>query len=197
MYGITLIKNISKLSIRSIKPIFKKHLEKDVLLYKYEKPKFFLLINALSVVQGVFWSYLGYFLLKQMSNPEVYSKSPFWNWLYTKQMKYKDVMGYCAILFGVLMVFITLFYTHRSINYLTLNKGGKYLTIETYKVPGLENKFKVPLNQVSANYTRQDSKGYITLQIKNKWFYYIIDKRGEFNNPALFDCTAGIQRNFS
>ena len=46
------------------------------------------------------------------------------------------------------MVFITLFYTHRSINYLTLNKGGKYLTIETYKVPGLENKFKVPLNQV-------------------------------------------------
>ena len=127
MYGITLIKNISKLSIRSIKPsflifninkekitnrnycnylVFKKHLEKDVLLYKYEKPKFFLLINALSVVQGVFWSYLGYFLLKQMSNPEVYSKSPFWNWLYTKQMKYKDVMGYCAILFGKFFFFL-------------------------------------------------------------------------------------------
>ncbi len=39
-----------------------------------------------------------------------------------------------------------------------------------------------------------DEKAFVVLKIMNHRFYYMIDKRGEFLQPTLFDTTVGVKR---
>jgi hypothetical protein len=43
-------------------------------------------------------------------------------------------------------------------------------------------------------YFHVDEKAFVVLKIKNHRFYYMIDKRGEFLQPTLFDTSAGVHR---
>ncbi|KYQ55679.1 hypothetical protein ALC60_05430, partial [Trachymyrmex zeteki] len=80
----------------------------------------------------------------------------------------------------------------RSIKYIILNKGGKTLSIITYHMQKKKSKLNLPVGVVKCTADRQDDTGtYLPLKIKNKSFYYIVNKSGTFVNSNLFDHIMG------
>lgn len=85
-------------------------------------------------------------------------------------------------------------YTLRSVRYLILNKGGKKLTFVTYTPFGKNRMMTVPMENVCCKEARNIARVQLPLKIKNRWMHYMLDMRGEFKNPLLFDSTAGLMR---
>lgn len=52
----------------------------------------------------------------------------------------------------------------------------------------------VPLKNVSAEESRETARNLLPIKVKNRALYYVLDMRGEFRNPQLFDYTAGLKR---
>lgn len=85
-------------------------------------------------------------------------------------------------------------YTLKSVRFLILNKGGHHLTFVTYAPFGNNRIMKVPIQNVCCMESRKIAKVQLPLIVKNTLMYYMLDMRGEFRNPLLFDCTAGLKR---
>ena len=85
-------------------------------------------------------------------------------------------------------------FTLRSVRYLILRKGGKELSFVTYGPFNKNRIMTVPLKNVSAQESREIAKTQLPLKVRNYRFFYILDMRGEFRNPKLFDFTAGLKR---
>lgn len=94
--------------------------------------------------------------------------------------------------YGILT--ISWIYTLKSIRYLVLRKGGDQLTLVTYAPFGKNRMFTVDLNNVCCKQMRSQSTSTLPLKVKNHYFHYILDMRGEFKNETLFDHTAGLKR---
>lgn len=86
-------------------------------------------------------------------------------------------------------------YTLRSIRYLVLRKGGNQVTLVTYAPFGKNRMMTVDLKYVSAQEARQFAKVQLPIKVKGKSLYYMLDMRGQFLNPKLYDQTAGLKRN--
>ena len=48
--------------------------------------------------------------------------------------------------------------------------------------------------QISAAESRENARVQLPLKVKGKFFYYMLDIKGEFPNKLLFDATAGLKR---
>lgn len=86
-------------------------------------------------------------------------------------------------------------YTLRSVRYLILRKGGGEVTLVTYGPFGKNRMITVPLRDISCTEMRNRTKTSLPLKVKNRYFHYVLDMKGEFKNAALFDSTAGLRRN--
>lgn len=85
-------------------------------------------------------------------------------------------------------------YTLKSVRFLILNKGGRHLTFVTYTPFGKNRIMSVPIENVCCKEDRKFAKVQLPLKVKNRAMHYMIDMRGEFKNPLLFDSTAGLSR---
>lgn len=81
----------------------------------------------------------------------------------------------------------------RMVKELTLCKGGKNVILVTYGPFGNPLKREVPLRNVSCVTSRSQAKSYLSVKVKPKWFYYLVDIRGDFHEPKLFDYTIGTR----
>lgn len=97
---------------------------------------------------------------------------------------------------GYGLLFLAWTFTLRSVRYLVLHKGGKDVSLVTYTPFGPNRIMKVPLTDISAHESRITAKSQLPLKVKNRWLFYMLDMRGEFKNPQLYDYTAGLRRNF-
>ncbi|KAK8773333.1 hypothetical protein V5799_012133 [Amblyomma americanum] len=97
---------------------------------------------------------------------------------------------------GSLVVAGSSLFVLRSVRSIVLLKGGQRVWVQTYApfrdVRGLE----VPLEHISCLQSRLRKSSYITLKIKGHWFYFMLDQRGTFPHPRLFDNTVGVSRKF-
>lgn len=84
--------------------------------------------------------------------------------------------------------------TLRSVRYLILQKGGKTISVVTYGPFGKNHILNVPLTCVSAVQSRQTGASSLPIKIRDKRFYYLLDNRGEFTNPQLFDHVINLKR---
>lgn len=87
-------------------------------------------------------------------------------------------------------------YTLKSVRYLILNKGGRHLTFVTYTPYGKNRMMKVPIDNVCCKEQRTAAKVQLPLKVKDMWMHYMLDMKGEFKHPVLFDSTAGLFRKF-
>lgn len=78
--------------------------------------------------------------------------------------------------------------------YLILRKGGKDVTVVTYTPFGENRMFTLGLENINCKETRQATRSQLPIKIKNHWFHYIVDMKGEFRNTTLFDHTVGLRR---
>ncbi|XP_045526274.1 transmembrane protein 223 [Pieris brassicae] len=173
---------------------------KDVILFKYENPKYFRYMNIFAVVQYMFWSYLGVFALKNLRDAPVDSsimndeQTPWFRKINLGENKYKNTLGAIALLVGTGSLGMIWMFTLKSVRYLILNKGGRHLTFVTYTPFGKNRIMKVPIENICCKEDRKFAKVQLPLKVKNHSMHYMVDMRGEFKQPLLFDSTAGLSR---
>ncbi|KAK6632534.1 hypothetical protein RUM43_013302, partial [Polyplax serrata] len=119
----------------------------------------------------------------------VTESNKFLDW-FKKSDKNRNFWGLTSIACGILFYTIIIIYSKRLVRCLTLHKGGRTVTIETYRVLGLQNVTQVPISEVSAMQSRKKAKVYLPLKVKNRSFYYLLDMNGQFHNKAIFDYSA-------
>ena len=92
-------------------------------------------------------------------------------------------------------MFFTWIYPQRAIRQMTLLKGGQNLEVTTYSHFGRSKSFTVPVDHLSVQASRSSKGSQVSLKLKGRWFYYLMDKRdGKFHDTELFDFAVGLQR---
>lgn len=94
--------------------------------------------------------------------------------------------------YGILAA--TWLYTLKSVRYLILCKGGQNVAIVTYTPFGNNRILTTSLNNISCKEGRTTASSQLPLKVKGQRLHYLMDMRGEFKNPILFDHTAGLKR---
>ncbi|XP_011691018.1 PREDICTED: transmembrane protein 223 [Wasmannia auropunctata] len=165
------------------------NVQNNVILYKFERNAYFRNVQIFAVAQLFGWFLLAYYTYKPS----------FWDIFYT-DIKFKDYLWRDAIwlstcLFSLIVgpfMFLFIYATcARSIKYIILNKGGKTLSITTYHILKKKSNINVPLGMAKCAANRMDVGAVLPIKIENKSFFYLIDRKGAFVNPKLFDYAMG------
>lgn len=174
---------------------------KDTILFKYDNPRFFRLMNVFAMSQFFFWVYLSHFAFSTMKNVPISQekkedKDLSW-WRKINFGKYRNGIAAGSFLIGWGTLAICWMYTLRSVRYLILKKGGKELLFITYTPLGHHRSMTVPLEKVSAKQSRLSAKVHLPLKVRGTYFNYILDMSGSFLNSQLFDYSAGLRRSWA
>ncbi|KFM74260.1 Transmembrane protein 223, partial [Stegodyphus mimosarum] len=167
------------------------NLKKDVLLYSLEKTRVYKYISIFGVAQLAVWIFYAGTLftgLRDISKIQITEseipRSSFWKRINLGETKYRVIAVLSCLSIGFGTAFITYTLPSRIIKTLTLCKGGSMASIVTYAPFGRTTReFKVPLHQLSCLVSRKQASSYIPLKIKNTWFYYLVDCKGQFCQP--------------
>lgn len=78
---------------------------KDVILYKYENPKYYMYMNIFAVVQYMFWTYLGLFALQNLRDApvdrsKITDETPWYRKINLGENKYRNTLGAVSIIIG-------------------------------------------------------------------------------------------------
>lgn len=78
---------------------------KDVILFKYENPKFFKYMNIFAVVQYMFWTYSGMFVFSTLKDAPVdesmiTENTPWFRKINLGENKYRNGLGTLAVVIG-------------------------------------------------------------------------------------------------
>lgn len=171
---------------------------KDVVLFKYENKKQFRALNFFALAQFFFWNYLAYFAINDLRDAPVPEEDqadlPFWRRINLGENKYRNGLSALCFIVGYGILVTGWFFILKSVRLLVLRQGGKVVTFVTYTPFGKDRIMDVPLRCISAESSRQTARATLPLKVKNRAFYYVLDMRGEFKNPKLFDQTVGLKR---
>ncbi|KAL5286613.1 TMEM223 family protein [Megaselia abdita] len=173
---------------------------KDVMLFKYENPRFFKFMNIFGISQFCFWNYLAHFSYTTLRDAPVDKSvaedenTAWFEKINLGDNKFRNSISIFCFLIGYGVLAISWMYTLRSVRFLVLRKGGREISFVTYTPFGKNRILNVPMNCISAQEARQAARSQLPLKVKNKNFFYILDMRGEFLNTKLFDYTAGLKR---
>ncbi|XP_076066020.1 transmembrane protein 223-like isoform X1 [Oratosquilla oratoria] len=176
-------------------------LSKDVVLFKYENPRYFKMLNFFAISQFFFWFYLSHFSfttlrnVPALPNNEENKDVPWWRKINFGQYRNGISVGCFMIGWGILA--FSGMYTLRSLRYLILKKDGNHLTFVTYSPARRFRSFTVPLEKVSAKQSRQSAGVLLPLKVRGHFMNYLLDMRGEFTNARLFDYSAGLKRSWA
>ncbi|KAK7063038.1 hypothetical protein SK128_024445 [Halocaridina rubra] len=174
---------------------------RDTVIFRYDEPRLFRIMNIFAMSQFFFWAYLSHFAFTSMrdipiSEEEKNNENLSW-WKKINFGKYKNALTVGSFMIGWSTMAFVWLYTLRCVRYLVLKKGGESLMFVTYTPFNRKQYMTVPLQHVSAKQSRTTSKVYLPLKVKGKYLYYVLDMRGQFPNTRLFDYSAGLQRNWA
>ncbi|XP_030558290.1 transmembrane protein 223 [Drosophila novamexicana] len=171
---------------------------KDIVLFKYENPRFYQMLNFFGVCQFVFWTYLSHFAFTTLKDAPVVEKPgeelKWFQRINLGENKYKNGITICSFMIGYGILFAVWMFTLRSVRFLILRKGGQSVSFVTYGPFNRNRIMTVPLKCISAQESREMARVQLPIKVKDKTLYYVLDMRGEFRNPQLFDYTAGLKR---
>uniref|UniRef100_A0A182J6C0 Uncharacterized protein n=1 Tax=Anopheles atroparvus TaxID=41427 RepID=A0A182J6C0_ANOAO len=171
---------------------------KDVMLFKYENPRFFKVLNIFAVSQFLFWGYLCHFSYTTLKDAPVEESGkedlPWYKRINLGENKYRNSIAIMCFCIGYGVLFASWMFTLRSVRYLVLRKGGSTVSVVTYAPFGTNRIMDVPLKYVSAQESREAARVTVPIKIKNRALFYVLDMRGEFTNTRLYDYTVGMSR---
>lgn len=77
---------------------------KDVMLYKYDNPRFYKYLNGFAVIQFLFWGFMGRFSVSSIRDVPVEENLdknlPWWKRVNLGEGKYKNTLAIICYLFG-------------------------------------------------------------------------------------------------
>ncbi|RVE53730.1 hypothetical protein evm_001622 [Chilo suppressalis] len=147
----------------------------------------------------MFWMYLGIFSFSSLRDApvdesKITDDTPWFRRINLGESKYRNGLGIVSVSVGCGSLAMIWMYTLKSVRYLILHKGGRHLSFVTYTPFGKNRIMKVPVENVCCKENRASATVQLPLKVKNTWMHYMLDMRGEFRNPMLFDSTAGLAR---
>ncbi|XP_076321770.1 transmembrane protein 223 [Tachypleus tridentatus] len=177
------------------------------MLFKNEKSRFFKLLSFFGMIQLAFCMYLGHFSFKNLRDisqsdvetqigkqkNELHGLS-FWKKINLGENKYRYGITLLCCSVGYLIAVCTGLYTLRSVRYLILLRGGEVARLVTYTPFGGNRIIDVSLRDLSCQQARDQATSFLSLKVRNRWMFFLVDKRGTFLNPKLFDSTVGLYR---
>jgi len=173
---------------------------KDVLIFTYENSRLFRWMTIFGVVQFLFWANLAYFCHSSLGGlQEVLSKGEqrggWWTSVIQVQHQYNDRIAVACLAMGYIVMSFTFIYPLRTVARLTLLKGGQTVRLSTYTHFGQVRDYLVPLKDISCRHSRAARGPQVSMKLRGRWFYYMLDKReGVFHNAKLFDYVVGLNR---
>ncbi|XP_018567695.1 transmembrane protein 223 [Anoplophora glabripennis] len=171
---------------------------KDVILYKHPNDRFFKIVNLFAICQFGFWTYLALFAFTNLKDVPVDDKEEkWWRKVNLGDTKYRTTFTIISFLIGWGILCVTWMYSLRSVKYLILKKGGKEVTIITHTPTGGNKMLTLKLDNLSCKDSRTSAGSQLPIQVKGHYLHYILDMRGAFTNPTLFDQTAGLRRKWA
>ncbi|XP_063920162.1 transmembrane protein 223 [Zophobas morio] len=188
---------ISKIRYSNERPLdVNTNVAKDVILFKYDNSRFFKIVNIFAACQFVFWSYLSVFSYTTLRDAPVdqSKETAWWRKINLGENKYRNSLALISFAIGYGILTVTWMYTLKSVRYLILHQGGQNISLVTYTPFGGNRILTVNLKNVSCKESRTVAKSQLPIKVKGHYLHYILDMRGDFKNPKLFDYTAGLQR---
>uniref|UniRef100_A0A8C4QE56 Transmembrane protein 223 n=1 Tax=Eptatretus burgeri TaxID=7764 RepID=A0A8C4QE56_EPTBU len=153
---------------------------RDTLLFEHDKRTSFFVLGCFAASQFVFWVYLGHFAFTCLKDDADMSDAD-WTARFLTGKGRLILMG--ATVFSL-----------RSVNRLVLRRGGEQLTFSTYLPFGISHSFTVPLRDVSCKVNAADMPTLLPVKVKNRPFFFLLDKKGMVSNQQLFNFTVGAYR---
>lgn len=190
----SVVKNPAQLNIDT------KSVTKDIIIYKYENPRFYKIMNIFGFMQFFILTYFAQYTLSNLRHTPVNDKAdnfdtlPWYKKINLGEGKVRTIIsGSCfAIGFGVLS--ICWLYTLRSVRYLILRKGGSTISFVSYGPLGTNRIRTVPIHCISGVETREASGSSLALKVKNISWFYLLDVRGEYRQAQIFDNLVNVRR---
>ncbi|XP_031622193.1 transmembrane protein 223 [Contarinia nasturtii] len=176
------------------------NLAKDVIIFKYNNPKYFKLMNFFGFIQFFFFLIASEFILSTLRQTPVNEKDPdfdakpFYLKVNLGENKYKYGISFASFIFGLTILGFVWTTTVRSVRFLILRKGGSYVSFVTYGPFGKNRIMDVPLRFVSAVQSRNVGASALPIKVKGKTFHYLLDKQGQYTNPEIFDHVINVKR---
>jgi len=175
---------------------------KDVIIYKFESPRFYKYLNVFALTQYGFWMYISSSSMKMIDVPvretnknQEEEDLPFWRKINLGADKYKYGLTAGAGLMGFGILFVSWTYILRSVRYLILRKDGLTVAFVTYAPFGRNRIMDVPIKNISAAGSRTSGASQMPVKVRGRYLYYLIDlKEGKFPHPQVFDRTVGTKR---
>ncbi|CAL7943695.1 unnamed protein product [Xylocopa violacea] len=96
-----------------------------------------------------------------------------------------------SITIGPMTCLLLYLLNQRIIQYIILHKGGNKVSIITYHLCKRNKVITLPVNDVKTLISRENMKNYLSVKIKGRPFFYLLDSDGKFLNKKLFDYTVG------
>jgi len=184
--------NLSSLELMNAK------VQQDTTVFTYDNANLFKWITVFGLVQFAFWTNLAYFCYSSLNGVKLSKPSELGGWWTTVielQQRYRYRIACACLSLGTIVLYFTTVYPQRTICKLVLLKGGELVRLSTYSHFGRVKHFVVPLRDVSCRQSRASSGPQISMKLRGRWFYYMIDKRdGLFNDPMLFDYVVALNR---
>jgi len=114
-----------------------------------------------------------------------------------KENKNQVLLAFSLLICGQISISLFSLFTIRSVRYIILSPGARSVRITTFSITGSPKRYRnydIPLENVSAFQYRSSDGNYIPLKVRGKWFYFLVDSKGKFHKPSLFDQTVGVFR---
>ncbi|XP_050465385.1 transmembrane protein 223 [Cataglyphis hispanica] len=159
----------------------------NVILYKNENDGYFRIFQLFAIGQLFGWAVLAF-----------YTYTPGFFDIFAADMEFMKEhviqlsLFTCSIFVGPITFAFMYATCARNIKYVILNKGGKTISLFTYHIWKRKSQIlNLPVGMARCTSHRTGRGVCIPVKIKNRSFYYMIDKNGTFVNPNLFDYTMG------
>uniref|UniRef100_A0A8D2NIY4 Transmembrane protein 223 n=1 Tax=Zosterops lateralis melanops TaxID=1220523 RepID=A0A8D2NIY4_ZOSLA len=157
-------------------------ISRDVILYEHDRSRFFRLLGLFCTGQGLFWTYLAHFAFTSLRpapgpGPEdpLRPRDNKWRFGFTASCL---TVGTGGDRWGP--------GTHLRTAGDTLDTPGTHLG-HTWDTPGAH--LGTPGDAPGVSVT-------VPIKVRGRPFFFLLDKRGQFRHPRLFDLTAGAFRGF-
>ena len=80
---------------------------------------------------------------------------------------------------------------------MVLRKGGHKVGFVTYGPFGTNRITEIPITYISAVQSRELNASALPLKVRGKRWHYLLDNRGDYTNPQLFDHVINVRRRFA
>ncbi|XP_071796536.1 transmembrane protein 223-like [Asterias amurensis] len=188
----------------------KETVDKNILIYRNDRLRFFRILGIFALAQVGFWSYMtfnAYTTMTDSRNFEMVKYGPEgappekknWASLTGIRMKLHSgiwryvVTSICFVVGGTIFCGAWL-YCRKNIHRIVLRKGGTKVTISTFGFFGQQWSFTTPITNISCQHSRHGVRTQLPIKVKGHRFFYVLDKEGKMYNAPLFDQTVGVMR---